>query len=67
MISVEWLKRELSNFACRYRLYQILAYGDKPPHPFYKFCFNHIFVIGKARQTLQILCADLYREVRVDT
>jgi len=32
------------------RLYQIIAYSDKPPRdPFLKFCSNHIFVIGEAR------------------
>jgi len=40
------------------KLYQILAYGDKPPlkeawsesrDPFFKFCTNYIFVIGEAR------------------
>jgi len=40
------------------KLYQILAYDDIPPlkgawsesrEPIFKFCTNHIFVIGEAR------------------
>jgi len=54
------------------RMHQILAYGDKPllkgawsqsRGPSFKFCPNHIFVIGEA--ALQIPCADWCRGVRV--
>jgi len=40
------------------KLYQILAYGDRPPvkwawsesrDPFFKFCPNYIFVIGETK------------------
>jgi len=58
MISLEWLKLESSNFLHEGRLYQIIAYLDKPCQkgawsesrdPFFKFCPNHIFGIAEAR------------------